>query len=145
MALKTKRQFKNRLALARRRKSMEQKQVAILLGHKNTEQISRYENGVKVPNLKAALKLATIYKIPIRWLLDEYYQACLKEIRRQEKAVGTANNFLDGGIEAKSQDADFCSFETRLRSANVEPIDLDKASRHSTDLIRLRAERLDHF
>src|SRR5690349_18861952 len=87
MSLKPKRQVQNRLALFRRRKLLKPKQVARLLGHKSTEQLSRYENGFKVPNLRTALKLASIYEVPIREMLDEYYAACLEEIRRENETT----------------------------------------------------------
>ena len=83
---------KNRLFLVRNKNSLGQKQVAILLGHKTTDQISRYERGTKLPSLKTAFKLGIIYRLPIQILLDGYYEACLKEIKKREKSLNNQEN-----------------------------------------------------
>ena len=145
MEHKTKQPLKNQLALFRQRKSLEQKQVAALLGHKGTEQLSRYENGVKVPHLKTALKLAQIYGIPIRILLDGYFEACREEIRRQDRHSSNEQNAADSKSGDKAVETDICTIEENLLSPNVRDVYLDKARRHAADLIRMRGEKLNHI
>ncbi|MFN0279175.1 MAG: helix-turn-helix transcriptional regulator [Pyrinomonadaceae bacterium] len=142
MTSKNKLPYKNKLALARQRRAIEQKQVAVLLGHKGIDQLSRYERGVKLPSLKAALKLGLIYKIPIRVLLDGYLDACREEIRREEEKLNkpSRENLTDPADEAE-----FCTIEEKLSSGDVVEIDLAKAYSHAAHLIRRRAEALDHI
>jgi transcriptional regulator with XRE-family HTH domain len=145
MQHKTKRQFHNRLALFRRRKSLEQKQVANLLGHNNTVSLSRFENGIKVPNLKTALKLATIYNIPVRVMLDGYYESCLEEIRSEERKKSASKRTETSSVRAEEIKIEFCTIEEKLLSETSSEVDFDKASRHASDLIHMRAEKLGHI
>lgn len=141
MKTKGKIHFKNQLAIVRKRKEIAQKQVAALLGHKTTDQISRYERGAKVPNLKTALKLGILYKIPIRILLDGYFEACQTEIRRQEKGLSnTESSMAQPAIEAE-----FCTIKEKLESNHVQNADLDIAYSHCAQLIRRRAEQMEHL
>lgn len=145
MKPKIKKPLKNQLARFRQEKSLEQKQVAVLLGHKGPQHISRYENGVRIPSLRTALKLAQIYGIPIQILLEGYFKACRDEIKRQEGRlslpIGTdvLTNSENIGI------TEFCTIEEKLRERKPERINIDKARRHSTDLIRTCAEKLNHI
>jgi transcriptional regulator with XRE-family HTH domain len=139
---KTKVMYKNKLSLARRRRAIEQKQVAVLLGHKGIDQLSRYERGVKLPSLKAALKLGLIYKIPIRVLLDGYLDACREDIRREEEKL---NKPARERLIDPADEAEFCTIEEKLSSSNVGESELAKANSHVAHLIRRRAEQLDHF
>jgi transcriptional regulator with XRE-family HTH domain len=140
----TKAPFKNQLATIRESKRMEQKQIAALLGHRGTKQISSYEQGVKNPDLKTALKLAQIYKIPIRIMLDGYFDACREEVRRQEerlsKAEGSRNTATDQFLEF-----DFCSYEQVLAKERLGEDDIFKVRKHSTYLVRKTGERLGHI
>lgn len=142
MKHKTKRRFNNRLAIVRRRKLLNQKQVSGLLGNKSNDQISRYERGVQVPNLKNALKLGRIYNIPIRVLLDGYYEACRKEIIQESGSdkIGTVPISDD-----TENDLQFCTFEERLKRKKIDNDTLDQISAHAAKLIRRRAETLGHI
>lgn len=142
MTRKNKVTYKNHLSLARRRRAIEQKQVAALLGHKGVDQLSRYERGIKLPSLKAALKLGLIYKIPIRVLLDGYLDSCREEIRREEEKLNkpSASTLTD-----PAEEAEFCTVEEKLNSSKVVQTDLIKAYTHAARLIRRRAEELDHL
>ena len=59
---------------ARQRSGLTQKTIAHLLGRKFTDEISRYENGQRIPTLQTALKLEIIYRVPIRLLFYEKYR-----------------------------------------------------------------------
>lgn len=142
MTRRNKLPYKNQLAIARQRKAIEQKQMAILLGLKGTDQLSRYERGLQMPSLKTALKLGLIYKIPIRTLLDGYLDACRDEIRREEAKLGKPS-FLKA--INREDERGFCTFEEKLGSDRVAAADLEKARRHAADLVRRRAEALGHI
>jgi transcriptional regulator with XRE-family HTH domain len=134
--------YSNRLALYRRRKAIGRKQVARLLGHRTIDQISRFERGVKVPSLKTALKLAIIYDIPIRAMLDGYFDTCREEVRMQELSISKLRKATDKSIELKT---DVCTISDSLAKEGVTGLELEKARRHSAELIRRRAEKLDHL
>lgn len=142
MPLKQKR--KNRLFLVRNKNSFGQKQVATLLGHKTTDQISRYERGTKLPSLKTAFKLGIIYNLPIRALFDGYYEACLKELRKREKLLTKQENATPLGIKQLGE-TEFCTIEEKLNPFAVKESDLDKARSHIAELIRTRAKRMNHL
>jgi transcriptional regulator with XRE-family HTH domain len=135
----------NRLAFLRRRRSLRPKQVAALLGHKSTIPLSYYENGLRIPNIKNALKLAAIYNIPVRVMLDDYYEACLFEVKN-EKVHRAALGELKVS-ESPNEDGHFerCVLEETLAAKKASTFDIDKARRHTSDLIRLIAEKLDHL
>lgn len=139
---KNKLPYKNQLALVRHRRAIEQKQVAVLLGHKGIDQLSRYERGVKLPSLKAALKLGLIYKIPIRVLLDGYLNTCREEIKREEEKLNKPSRER---LTDTADETEFCTIEEKLNSSNIVEIDLAKAYSHAAHLIRRRAEQLDHL
>lgn len=134
--------YSNRLLLFRRRKAYGRKQVAQLLGHRSVNQLSRVERGDKIPTLRVALKLAIIYDIPVREMLDGYFKVCLREVRMQEQSMSKLRSAA--GIST-TQEEDICTIAERLASENATELDLDKAARHSIDLIRARAGKLDHF
>ena len=138
-----KQKHKNNLFLMRKKIGLEQKQVALFLGHKTTNQISRYERGVKIPNLKTALKLGIIYRLPVHVLLSGFYADCLKEIVKQkevwnEDSFKSLESSLFGEIE-------YCTFAEKLKPLRVPQVDLDKVGTHIAKLIRERGEKSDHF
>jgi len=136
---------KNRLFLVRNKNSLGQKQVAILLGHKTTDQISRYERGTKLPSLKTAFKLGIIYRLPIQILLDGYYEACLKEIKKREKSLNNQENKSNSDNFIIPGETEFCTIEETLKPFAVKESDLDKARSHIAELIRTRAKRMSHL
>src|SRR5688572_3524715 len=96
-----KNKIQNRLWITRKRRGLEQKQVAYLLNHRTVNQISRYENGSRMPTLLAALKLEIIFGVPARLLFPDLHEQLRAEIRkRAETSRGLreslANLFGDG-------------------------------------------------
>jgi len=75
------RNFPNRLRMHRKLVRYKQKQVAALLGL-NAAQLSKWENGVQMPNSINLIKLSIIYRTLPTELYFEYFQ----EIRDQLKA-----------------------------------------------------------
>ena len=58
----------NRLWRYRKQHQLSQKHVAAMLGHKKTAQVSRWENGEKIPSLENALRLGYVLKVPVEAL-----------------------------------------------------------------------------
>ena len=66
-----KRIINNRLWRHRKMQQLSQQQVAFLLGHQKTSQVSRWENGDKIPTLENALLLGHILKAPVEALFAD--------------------------------------------------------------------------
>ena len=81
--------YQNELVVYRRRWGLGQKQVASLLGHRDTSMLSRYENGKSLPPLETALRLEIIYRVPVAFLYHKFY-ASLRDHIRAEEAMPTA-------------------------------------------------------
>lgn len=129
--------FGNQLERIRMSQNLLPKQVAALLGHKTTRPITQFEKGLRVPSLKSALKLAIIYNVPIRVMLDGYYEACREEVHAKGPDMGETpyTSYL----------LNFCSFEQELSSREITRASLTKIRRHSSDLIRKTAETMGHI
>lgn len=70
----------NRLWIARKKAGLGQKTVARMLGHTNTEMVSRYETGRVHPALETVLKLAVIYQTPVEELYAPVYEQMREEV-----------------------------------------------------------------
>lgn len=140
-----KQKHKNRLFLVRNRNTLGQKQVAILLGHKTADQISRYERGTKLPSLKTAFKLGIIYHLPLHVLFGGYYESCLKELGKREKTLTNKENNVNQTRIKQIKETEFCTIEEKLKPFAVKELDLDKARSHIAELIRTRAKRMNHL
>ncbi len=132
MIAKTK--INNRLWQARHKAGLEEKQVAYLLGHKNVNQISRYERGVNTPSFKTALKLELILGVPVADLFPEHYQSGRVEIaeRFTKLKLPVAN---DRRLE-RSPDAHICTYDNSLLQKKPTVDEISVAKRHSINLIR---------
>lgn len=138
-----KQKHKNNLFLMRKKIGLEQKQVALILGHKTTNQISRYERGAKLPNLKTALKLGIIYRLPVHILLSGFYADCLKEIAKQKEIWSyDSSKLLEPALFGEME---YCTFAEKLKPFHVSKSDLDKVGSHIAKLVRERGEKSDHF
>jgi transcriptional regulator with XRE-family HTH domain len=125
-----KHKFQERLWLARSRRNLKQKQIAYLLGHNSLDQVSRYENGSRLPTLQTALKLEIILGVPVRAMFPELYASLRSEIRER----GTASR----GLKEKLGDMfvdEHCSYQELLVDANVTMNVREKIHRHAADLI----------
>jgi transcriptional regulator with XRE-family HTH domain len=76
----------NNLILYRKRMGFTQKQVALLLGHRDTSMISHYERGRTPPSLGVALGLEIIYRVPVAFLFPAQYDELKQEIRGKEQS-----------------------------------------------------------
>jgi transcriptional regulator with XRE-family HTH domain len=91
MVMDSLKQKQNNLILYRRRMGFTQKQVARLLGHRDTSMVSHYEHGRALPPLAAALGLEIIYRVPVAFLFPAMYHHLKQEIRRQEDSLGASD------------------------------------------------------
>ena len=80
-------QKQNSLILYRRRMGLSQKQVARLLGHRDTSMISHYEHGRALPPLAMALRLEIVYRVPVAFLFPAMYDALKRQIREHEETL----------------------------------------------------------
>jgi hypothetical protein len=120
------------LALRRKRLGYEQKQIAVLLGHKNTYQISRYETGQRLPNFKEAMKLS------LRVLFEQYFRRCREELDTTVKQSGLTNKI---NLQY-DRDADFCSYMELMNSARITELEADKIRHHIKVLVEERSKRI---
>ena len=71
-----------------------QKQVARLLGHRDTSMVSHYEHGRALPPITAALGLEIIYRVPVAFLFPGMYDELKRRIRRDEESLAGADQRL---------------------------------------------------
>lgn len=134
-----KKRFKNRLAEIRKQRGLGQRQVATLLGHPEVTELVRLERGVTIPDLRCALKLAQIYELPVRVMLDDYYDACREEVRRQESLITSTGPTTK---QKESADSEYCTYEQRLKSGFLNEERLREVRRHTTQLAHMLADQL---
>ncbi|HHT9126723.1 MAG TPA: helix-turn-helix domain-containing protein [Candidatus Brocadiia bacterium] len=73
--------------ITRKKVGLAQKQVAFLLGHKNTTQLSRYEHGTRIPSLKTALKLEIAYAKPLRLLFFGLHDELREDVQKRREKI----------------------------------------------------------
>jgi transcriptional regulator with XRE-family HTH domain len=126
------------LALRRKRLGYEQKQIAVLLGHKPTYQISRYETGQRIPSLKEAMKLSILYGLPVRALFNRYFRQCREELEKTIKQSGLANKI---SLE-NAPKADYCSYLELMNSSHISELNADKVRHHIKVLVEERSKKI---
>jgi len=102
---------KNNLWTYRKKMGLSQKRAACFAGLKSSD-LSRYENGVKLPNLPNAIKLEIVYRTPVAFLFGELYEELRKEIRKREETLKSKEE-----NEVNNKDlTSICPTEKKLRS-----------------------------
>jgi transcriptional regulator with XRE-family HTH domain len=126
------------LALRRKRLGYEQKQIAVLLGHNNTYQISRYETGQRIPGFKEAMKISILYGLPLRVLFEDYIRRCRKELEDSIKQSGLAGRIdLQNALQL-----DYCTYLERMNSTRISEFEADKIRRHIKVLVEERSKKI---
>jgi transcriptional regulator with XRE-family HTH domain len=82
----------NDLVLYRKRMGFSQKQVARLLGHRDTSMVSHYEHNRALPPLAVALGLEIIYRVPVAFLFPGMYNELKRTIRDKEDSLPGASH-----------------------------------------------------
>lgn len=129
--------IKHSLRQARLRCGLDQKQVAFLLNQGNANQISRYENGERIPSLMTSIKLEIIYHTPIKILLQALFEQYQTEInkRRKENAhlFPREDWFLRPNDLLKQEE--FCFYAEILKDRKPTLIEKQIINRHVLALI----------
>jgi DNA-binding XRE family transcriptional regulator len=66
---------------------MSQKQVALLIGHRDATMLSKYEKGLLAPPLRTALKLMLLYRLPIQEIFTDEVSQAREELAKKVKTV----------------------------------------------------------
>ncbi|HJQ31038.1 MAG TPA: helix-turn-helix transcriptional regulator [Pyrinomonadaceae bacterium] len=129
---------KNRLWETRKRRGLEQKQVAYLLNHHTPDQVSRYELGTRLPTLAIALMLEMIYGAPLRILYQNLYERLQGELRDRLKHLPQSSEKPE---ELLSKDGvrEYCSYHDLIKSGQPSQADLLRARRHVTEMAKRMA------
>ncbi|MDQ3817779.1 MAG: helix-turn-helix domain-containing protein [Acidobacteriota bacterium] len=125
---------KNRLWLARKRRGLQQKQIAKLLNHRAVTQVSRYEKGLRLPSLETALRLEIILGVPARMLFNELYQQLEGDIRQKMGQVPSLRNVFEESGKAGGEA--YCAYSELLRSLSPTKAECDSARKHVTELAK---------
>jgi transcriptional regulator with XRE-family HTH domain len=125
----------NRLWQTRKRRGLEQKQVAYMLNHHTADQVSRYELGTRLPTLETALLLEMIYGAPLRILYKDLYERLQEGLRKRLEHVPQLQERL---AEFLSEDGvrEYCACWELLQTGQPAQADLLKARRHVTELAK---------
>jgi transcriptional regulator with XRE-family HTH domain len=125
----------NRLWQIRHQAGLEQKQIAYLLGHKSTDQVSRYERGARLPSFRTALKFELILRTPVSQIFPEQYQQCRAEIAERFRHLGQsrASNQTHDDILT---DSHLCTFLNLLLKKKLSGAEVNTARRHAIKLTR---------
>lgn len=124
----------NRLWQVRKQRGFGQKQIARLLHHRQHEQLSRFEQGQRLPNLTQALTLEIIYGVPVRALFPGLYDHLQADLR------ATAQRAWRPAVQELLQRADadpgldWCPWEELLRSPWLTPLARGQVRDHVTRL-----------
>ena len=91
---------------------LSQKRAAYFMGLKRTNDLSRYEHGVKLPGLINSLKLEIVYRAPPAFLFRELYERLKKEIRKREERLKVENENEEKNKNLNS----ICQMKKKFRS-----------------------------
>lgn len=132
----------NRLWLARKRRSLRQKQVAYILNHHTADQVSRYEKGTRIPTLETALMLEIIYKVPLRILFKEVYDELQQEVQQKVESTPGLIHIAEEMKEAESSDSQsYCTYEDIINMPAASQADSVPVRLHITKLAKKLARR----
>ena len=80
--------FPSQLRKHRKERGLKQKDVAQLIGIKNTTAISRWEKGQNLPSLINTIKLSIVYHV----LIDSLFIDLVRELRKEIHSRQQINN-----------------------------------------------------
>lgn len=109
----------NGLWLSRKRLGLGQKQIAYLLGHKTTDQVSRYEQGRRIPGLKLLLQMEIIFGVPGRVLYQEYYSELKQQILKKVEANKSIREKYSIPEVDTPHLSEYCSFAELLQNPRL--------------------------
>jgi transcriptional regulator with XRE-family HTH domain len=77
----------NNIYRMRRNRSLLQKQLALLLGHRSYRMVSQYESGASFPPFETALLLEIALGASLPELFPDIYQECLRKVLNRAKRL----------------------------------------------------------
>jgi transcriptional regulator with XRE-family HTH domain len=77
----------NCLRKYRRARGLKQKEVAQILGLKNSSMISRWERGVCLPSALNVFRLASLYATPVEALFADLLEVLRRRLGRREEKI----------------------------------------------------------
>lgn len=125
----------NRLWQARKRRGLGQKQVSTLLNYKQTDQLSRFEQGARIPSLPHALRLEILYGVPVRLLFHGLCEQLQAELREKAGRRLMWPVIDEAGLAAAGEE-EFCLYQELLRSPLLSAVEKDRVRGHITRLAR---------
>jgi len=128
---------KNNLRKYRKRAGLEQKQVAFPLNRSSPDEISRYERGLHRPNLETAMKLAVIYRVPIRLIYYKLFEHCRSEINERKRLNPQLLPDPNWTLESRKQlkNEELCFYGDLLKNHIPNALELETANKHTVNLI----------
>ena len=130
----------NRLWLARKRLGLRQKQVAMLLNHRTTDQISRYESGKRIPTLSTAFAMEIVYGVPCRLLFPALFERLDERIRAGAERSSTLPAVFVARLSASKRDDLYCAYRELLRAKPYTEEQSDRVRTHVVELTRTLAD-----
>src|SRR5918911_1250382 len=121
--------IENRLWQTRKKRGLEQKQVAYLLNHHTPDQVSRYELGTRLPTLETALLLEMIYGAPLRVLYKDLYERLQADLRARFERIPQLQDRLAEFV-AEDFVREYCAYRELLHKGQPTPADLLKIRLH---------------
>lgn len=133
--------LQNQLWLARKRVGLGQKQIAYLLNHKTTDQISRYEKGERMPGLKLLLEFEIIYGVPPRVLYRDHYEQLQTHITQRVYTLKSLSSSYALPSAEPKLFFDFCAHEELLQNPLLSQDERDRIRKHVITLMRRLSEK----
>ena len=127
--------FPNRLWLARKRRSLGQKQVALLI-EKTVDELSRYERGIHLPELQTLLALEIVYGTPLRLLFRELYEQIRAQIAERIESREALRGKYQTLLENSDPEQKYCGYEETLKLPELSAMERDKIRSHVTRLAK---------
>ena len=137
---RNKNKLQNSLTITRKRLGLGQKQVAHLLKHKTTDQVSRYEKGYRIPGLKILLQFEIIYGIPARVVYGEFFEKLRSEIQDRAKIISPLANTKALADSKNLLSHRYCYYEELLRNSSPTQDEIDQTRKHVLLIMRRHAE-----
>lgn len=137
---RNKNKLQNSLRITRKRLGLHQKQVAHLLSHKTTDQVTRYEKGYRIPGLKILLQLEIIYGVPARVVYGEFFEKLRLEIQDRAKIISTLANTKAMMDSENLLSHRHCYYEELLRNPTPTRDEIDQTRKHVVLIMRRHAQ-----
>lgn len=106
----------------------------MLLNHRRSDQISRYECGKRTPTLRTAIQLEITYGVPCRLLFPDLYERLESQIRSRAAKTSTLSSQVSDRLRQAKSDELVCAYRELLR---VKPHSEEHARQVRTHVVQL--------